>query len=136
MRRPIHVPGTDPAPSYTPAMAAGEFVFVSGQLGINHVTGVLEEGVEAQTARALENLAALLAAAGASLSDLVKTTVLVRRIEDGSAVAGVCNRYFPEPRPARSMYAVAALPRGALVEIEGIALAFAAGPVADPPRRS
>jgi 2-iminobutanoate/2-iminopropanoate deaminase len=127
MRQPIRVPGVDPAPSYTPAMAAGGFVFVSGQLGIDPVTGVLEAGVEAQTARALENLSALLAAAGASLADLVKTTVLLVRSEDGAAVAGVCNRYLAEPRPARSMYTVAALPRGALVEIDGIAVAGAGG---------
>jgi 2-iminobutanoate/2-iminopropanoate deaminase len=130
MRQPIRLPGADPTPSYTPAIAAGGFVFVSGQLGLDPVTEVMGDGVEAQTARAIENLSALLATAGASLGDLVKTTVLLARSEDGAAVARVCNRYFPEPRPARSMYTVTALPRGALVEIEGIAVTGAAGPTA------
>jgi 2-iminobutanoate/2-iminopropanoate deaminase len=121
-RTPLRIPGTDPAPSYSPAIAADGFVFISGQLGLDPETEVMADGVEAQAAQALENVASLLAVAGLSLSDLVRTTVLLTRMEDGAAVAAVCSRHLSEPRPARSMYAVAALPRGALVEIDGIAI--------------
>src|SRR5688572_15176901 len=112
MRQPLQQPGTNPATSYSPAIVAGDFVFVSGQLGLDPVTETLVEGVEAQAARALENISALLATVDSSLDDLVKTTILLSDMNDGAAVAAVCNQYLSEPRPARSMYTVVALPRG------------------------
>lgn len=121
MRHEVKIPGSNPPTSYSPGIAAGSFVFISGQLGLDPETEVLADGVEAQAEQALANIAGLLAAAGVTFADVVKTTVLLTDLADGSAVAAVCSRHFPEPRPARSMYAVAALPRGALVEIETIA---------------
>jgi 2-iminobutanoate/2-iminopropanoate deaminase len=121
MRHEVKIPGSTPPPSYSPGIAAGGFVFISGQLGLDPETEVLADGAEAQAEQALANVSGLLAVAGLTFADVVKTTVLLTDLADGSAVATVCSRHFPEPRPARSMYAVAALPRGALVEIETIA---------------
>ena len=107
---------------YSQAIAAGGFVFCSGQIGLDPTSGELVEGgVEAQADRALRNLAAVLDAAGAAMADVVKTTVFLADIGDFGAVNGVYARHMPEPPPARSTFAVGALPKGALVEIEAIA---------------
>jgi 2-iminobutanoate/2-iminopropanoate deaminase len=107
---------------YSQAIAADGFVFCSGQVGLDPTTGELVEGgIEAQADRALRNLAAVLDAAGAAMADVVKTSVFLADIGDFAALNAVYARHMPEPPPARSTFAVGALPKGALVEIEAIA---------------
>jgi 2-iminobutanoate/2-iminopropanoate deaminase len=108
---------------YSPAIKAGPFVFVSGQLGIVPASGNLAEGgVEAETRQALTNLRSLLEAAGSGLINVVKTTVFLRDINEFSRMNAVYAEFFTENMPARSAFQVAALPRAAAVEIEAIAL--------------
>ncbi|MDH5243387.1 MAG: RidA family protein [Chloroflexota bacterium] len=121
-----HAVSTAGAPAaigpYSQAIASGELVFCSGQLGLDPATGELVDGgVEAQAERALRNLTAVLDAAGMTFGDVVKTTVFLARIEDFAAVNGIYAAFMPDPAPARSTFAVGALPKGGLVEIEAIA---------------
>lgn len=106
---------------YSQAIAVDGFVFCSGQLGLEPVSGELVEGVAAQAERALRNLSAVLDAAGMTLGDVVKTTIFLADMADFAAVNEVYARFLPDPPPARSTVAVAALPKGGLVEIEAIA---------------
>lgn len=102
---------------------SGELVFVSGQLPIDPATGEFPgETISEQTKQSLENVAAILAAAGAELSDVVKTTVLLADIRDFAAMNEVYSAYFMGVCPARAAFQVAALPRGAKVEIEAFAI--------------
>jgi len=120
---------TNGAPSaigpYSQAIVAGGFVHCSGQIALDPTNGQLIEGdVSAQTERALENLKAVLAAAGSDLSKVVKCNVFLISMEDFGAVNKVYGRYFPgDTPPARSTVAVAQLPRNALVEIDCLAMA-------------
>lgn len=108
---------------YSVGVKAGQFVFASGQLGFDPATGnIVEGGVEAETRQALTNLGNILDAAGTSLAHVVKTTVFLRDIADFTRMNGVYGEFFTENPPARSAFQVAALPRGAAVEIEAIAL--------------
>jgi 2-iminobutanoate/2-iminopropanoate deaminase len=107
---------------YSPAVAAGEILYCSGQLGIDPMSGELESGVKAQAERAITNLKALLAAAGLSLSDVVKTTVFLADMADFALVNEVYASHFAAPYPARSAVQAAALPKGGRVEIEAIAV--------------
>lgn len=120
-----HAISTSGAPSaigpYSQAIASDGFVFCSGQLGLDPSSGELVDGIEAQTERALRNLAAVLDAAGLTMDDVVKTTIFLARIADFAAVNAVYARHMPEPPPARSTFAVGALPKDGLVEIEAIA---------------
>src|ERR1700730_16001210 len=117
---------TDKAPAalgpYSQAIVAGGFVFCSGAVGIDPATGAAPAGGEAQTQQALVNLAAILAAAGASMGDLVKTTIFYAHVEDFPAINTVYARHMPDPPPARSAPANVALPRGLLVSIDAIAI--------------
>jgi 2-iminobutanoate/2-iminopropanoate deaminase len=107
---------------YSQGIAVDGFVFCSGQIGLDPATGELVAGgVEAQADRALRNLTAVLDAAGLAMADVVKTTLFLADIDDFGAVNTVYARHMPEPPPARSTFAVGALPRGALVEVEAIA---------------
>ena len=107
---------------YSQAIEAGGFVFVSGQIPLIPATGELVEGsVEVQTARVLENLKAILEAAGSSLENVVKTTVYITNMEDFAKVNGIYGQYFQENPPARVCVEVSKLPKGALVEIDVIA---------------
>ena len=107
---------------YSQAIDTGTHVFCSGQLGLDPAAGVLVgEGIAAQTERALQNLGNVLAAAGLGHADVVKTTCFLVDMADFAAFNEVYARFFPEPPPARSTVAVAALPRAARVEIEAIA---------------
>ena len=107
---------------YSQAIASGPFVFCSGQLGLDPATGELVEGgVEAQAERALKNLSAVLDAAGVSWSNVVKTTIFLADIADFATVNAVYLQHMPDPPPARSTFAVGALPKGGLIEIEAIA---------------
>jgi 2-iminobutanoate/2-iminopropanoate deaminase len=118
--------GTSGAPAaigpYSQAIAAGDLVFCSGQVGLDPSTGELVPGgVEAEAERALRNLAAVLDAAGLGYADVVKTTIFLADIADFTAVNTVYGRHMPDPPPARSTVGVAGLPRGARVEIEAVA---------------
>ena len=117
---------TDAAPSaigpYSQGMRAGALVFTAGQVGSEPSTGVLAEGVAAQADRALRNLSAVLDAAGTGLDRVVKTTVFLTDMADFAAMNEVYARHFSAPYPARSTVAVRALPKGAAVEIEAIAM--------------
>lgn len=114
---------------YSQAVVAGGLVFTAGQVGLDPGTGaVVPGGVAAETARALENLRAVLAAAGSGLDRVVKTTVFLTDMADFAAMNEVYARVFGSHRPARSTVAVAALPRGAKVEIEAVAEREAAHP--------
>ncbi|HEY3524004.1 MAG TPA: RidA family protein [Candidatus Limnocylindrales bacterium] len=107
---------------YSQAIAVGDLVFCSGQVGLDPATGELVEGgIEAQAERALRNLAAVLDAAGVTFGDVTKVTIFLADIGDFAAVNAVYGRFMPDPPPARSTFAVAALPKGARVEIEAIA---------------
>jgi 2-iminobutanoate/2-iminopropanoate deaminase len=112
---------------YSQGIATDGLVFCSGQIGIDPATGELLDGIEAQTDRALRNLAAVLDAAGASFGDVLKTTIFLADIGDFAAVNAVYASHMPDPPPARSTFAVGALPKAALVEIEMIAQRPAAG---------
>lgn len=120
-----HAISTGGAPAalaaYSQAIRSGDMVFCAGQLGMDPATGQLVEGIEAQTERALKNLASVLDAAGLSFDDVVKTTCFLADINDFGAFNGVYVRFMPDPPPARSTFQVAALPLGGLVEIEAIA---------------
>lgn len=106
---------------YSQAIDADCFVFCSGQLGLDPITGQLLESVEDQAERALLNLEAVLAAAGLTTADVVKTTIFLADMASFAAVNAVYEAHFKAPAPARSTVGVAALPRGAAVEIEAIA---------------
>lgn len=106
-----------------PCKTTGEkLLFTSGQLGLDPETGAFAGAdVESQTRRSLENVKAILAAAGLTPADVVKTTVFLTDMNDFAAVNAVYAAYFPEDPPARSCIQVAALPKGGLVEIEAVA---------------
>jgi 2-iminobutanoate/2-iminopropanoate deaminase len=109
---------------YNQAVRAGGFVFCAGQVGFDPASGKLVDGgVEAQARRVMQNLAAVLEAAGSGLDRVVKTTIFVADLGDFAAVNEVYGSFFPEAPPARSTVQVAGLPAGALVEIEAVALA-------------
>lgn len=107
---------------YCHAKLAGNTLYTSGQLGLVPATGQLPQGVEAQAAQALDNLKAVLAAAGMDCGDVVKTTVFLADMGDFAAVNAIYAQYFPGEAPARSCVQVAALPKGALFEIEAVAV--------------
>lgn len=107
---------------YSQGIDAGNLVFVAGQVGRDPETGELPDGIEAQAERVMKNIAAILDAAGLTFADVAKTTVLLVDINDFESVNAVYARYVSDPQPARATYAVAALPLGALVEIEALAV--------------
>jgi 2-iminobutanoate/2-iminopropanoate deaminase len=121
-RQEISAPGAPAAIGpYSQAIAIDGFVFCSGQLGMDPATGKLLDGIANQAERAMVNLESVLAAAGVSLADVVKTTIFLADLADFSTVNEIYSKHVIEPAPARSTVQVAALPRGALVEIEAIA---------------
>ncbi len=107
---------------YSQGIVAGGLVFCSGQLPIDPATGVMPETIEAQAEQSLENVKAILEAAGTSLDNVVKTTCFLADIGDFAAFNAVYSRYFPTNAPARSAVGIAALPKGAKVEVEAIAV--------------
>lgn len=107
---------------YSQAIRAGGFVFTSGSLGLNPSSGELEEGFEAQTERALQNLGEVLDAAGLTFDDVVKTTCFLTDMANFPVFNAIYSRYFTS-KPARSCVAVASLPKGGLVEVEAVAVA-------------
>ncbi|MCD6307567.1 MAG: RidA family protein [Candidatus Latescibacteria bacterium] len=115
----------DPVGPYSQAVRSGGFIFCSGQIALNPETGEMAvNGIEAETALVMDNLKAVLEAAGSSLEKVVKTTIYIRDMGDFSAVNRVYASYFSSSAaPARATVQVAALPKGAGVEIDCIALA-------------
>ena len=116
---------TDNAPAaigpYSQAMMVGNMMYTSGQIALNPATGALAgDSIEAQTEQAIQNLKAVLEAAGSSLKSVVKSTCFLQRMSDFAAFNAVYGQYFPG-KPARSCVEVTALPKGALVEIEAVA---------------
>jgi 2-iminobutanoate/2-iminopropanoate deaminase len=107
---------------YSQAVRSGGFLFCSGQIPLDPATGkMVEGGIEAQTERALRNLEAVLAAGGASLPAVVKTTVYLADLADFPVMNAIYGKFFPENPPARATVQAAKLPAGALVEIDAIA---------------
>ncbi|HYQ16627.1 MAG TPA: RidA family protein [Polyangiaceae bacterium] len=111
-----------PVAAYSQAIASGDLLFCSGQIAIDPKTGeMVGGGIEAETERVLANLKAVLAAAGADLSHVVKTTVYLADFSEFQAMNAIYVRAFPTEPPARATVGVAALPRGAKIELEAIA---------------
>ncbi len=106
---------------YSQAVEAGGALYVSGQLPIDGATGRMAEGIEAQTRQSLTNLGHILAEAGYGFENVVKTTVLLQHISDFAAMNAVYAEFFTSEMPARICFEVAALPVGALVEIDAVA---------------
>ena len=122
MKRIIATPAAPKAVGpYSQAIELNGTLYVSGQLPVNPANGQMPEGVEAQTRQSLKNIGAILTAAGLEYSDIAKTTVLLKDIADFGAMNTVYAEFFPTDKPARMCYQVAALPMGALVEIDAIA---------------
>ena len=119
------VVATDKAPAaigpYSQAIQAGEFLYVSGQIPVDPKTGNVPAEIQAQARQSLENLKAIVEAAGYTLSDVVKTTVFAADIADFAAVNEVYAEYFSREAPARSFVAVKDLPKGVGLEIEAVA---------------
>jgi 2-iminobutanoate/2-iminopropanoate deaminase len=117
---------TDAAPEalgpYSQAIVAGGFVFCSGTTGVDPATGEIPAGIAAQTEQALQNLAAILAAAGTSTEAIVKTTIFYADVADFGVINEIYARHMPTPPPARSAPANVALPRGLLISIDAIAV--------------
>jgi len=119
--------GAKPIGPYSTAIENGDLLFISGQIPLDGATGKLVPGdVSAQARQSMENLKAILAAAGMSFANVVKTTIFLVDMGDFAAVNEVYKSYVTEPFPARSTFAVAALPMGARVEVEMIAARSAA----------
>lgn len=106
---------------YSQAVELNGTLFVSGQLPVNPLDGSMPEGIEAQTRQSLDNIFAILKEAGLGADNVAKTCVLLQDIKDFGAMNAIYAEYFPNDKPARICYQVAALPKGALVEIDAIA---------------
>jgi 2-iminobutanoate/2-iminopropanoate deaminase len=107
---------------YSPAVRAGQLLFVSGQVPLDPATGqMVEGGIAEQTRRVLDNIGALLTAGGRSFADVVRTTIFLADMNDFAAVNEIYGQYFVEPYPARATVQVARLPKDARVEIDVIA---------------
>lgn len=107
---------------YVHGVVAGDFVFTSGQLGLEPATGEMPATVEEQAHLSLKNLGAVLEEGGASYEDVIKTTVYLDDMNDFAAINAIYAEYFKGETPARSCVEVAKLPKGALIEIEAIAV--------------
>jgi 2-iminobutanoate/2-iminopropanoate deaminase len=116
---PVPTPSAPPvAGPYSPAVRAGDWLILSGQVGFDPATGLMAEGIEAQTQKVMENIAAILIDCGASITDVAKTLVFVTDLSDFAVVNQIYGEAMGDHRPARSTVQVAGLPGGALVEIE------------------
>ena len=111
-----------PVGPYSPAVGAGQFVFLSGQIALDEAGQLTADAAPDQARKALENMGLLLSAAGLTFSDVVKTTIFLADMGDFAAVNDVYGEFFAEPYPARSTVQAGALPKGARVEIEAVAL--------------
>ncbi len=121
-RRAVVPSGIHTVGPYSPAVRAGDFLFISGQIPLDPQSGALLQGsIEAQTQRCLEQIKEILAAVGASLADLVKVTIYLVDMKDFEAVNRAYAAYFDLEPPARACVAVSVLPKGARIEIEAVA---------------
>ncbi|GAA8635982.1 RidA family protein [Helicobacter pylori] len=108
---------------YSQAIATNDLVFVSGQLGIDANTGEFKgTDIHSQTTQSMENIKAILKEANLGMDSVVKTTILLKSLDDFAVVNEIYGSYFKEPYPARATFQVAKLPKDALVEIEAIAI--------------
>ncbi|GAA8534377.1 RidA family protein [Helicobacter pylori] len=108
---------------YSQAIATNDLVFISGQLGIDASTGEFRGAdIHSQTTQSMENIKAILKEVGLGMDSVVKTTILLKSLDDFSVVNEIYGSYFKEPYPARATFQVAKLPKDALVEIEAIAI--------------
>ncbi|MGL2646939.1 RidA family protein [Helicobacter pylori] len=108
---------------YSQAIATNDLVFVSGQLGIDATTGEFKgTDIHSQTTQSMENIKVILKEAGLGMDSVVKTTILLKSLDDFAVVNEIYGSYFKEPYPARATFQVAKLPKDALVEIEAIAI--------------
>ncbi|MBK7136033.1 MAG: RidA family protein [Rhodocyclales bacterium] len=105
---------------YSQAVQAGNTVYLSGQIGLDPATMQMAEGIDAQIARVFDNLKAVAAASGGSLADAVKVNIYVTDLANFARVNDVMAQVFSQPYPARATVQVAALPRGALVEVDAV----------------
>ena len=117
---------TEKAPAaigpYSQAIEANGFVFASGQIPVDPATGEVAQGIEAQATQVMENMKNLLEAAGSSLSQVVKTTVFIRSMDDFGTINAIYARYFEKDCPARSCVEISRLPKDVLIEMEAIAV--------------
>jgi len=104
---------------YSQAIRAGKTLYLSGQIGLDPASMQMVEGIEAQAHQVFRNLRAVTQAAGGTLDDMVKVSILMVNLGDFAKVNEIMATYFTQPYPARATYQVAALPRGALIEVEG-----------------
>lgn len=115
---------TDGAPkaigTYSQAVKVGDIVYLSGQIGLDPASMQLVDGIEAQVRRVFDNLSAVAAASGGSLADIVKLNIFLTDLGHFALVNTIMAEYFKEPYPARAAVGVASLPRGALVEADGV----------------
>ena len=107
---------------YSQGIDIGNMIFFSGQIPLDPETGVMPEGIEAQTRRAFDNVKGLLESQNLTFKNVVKTTVFLDNINDFATMNGIYAEYFEEPYPARSAVEVAKLPKGALLEVEVVAV--------------
>jgi reactive intermediate/imine deaminase len=138
MSKDVIATGNAPAAigPYSQAVRVGNTVYLSGQIGLDPATGALRDGLEAQALQVIANLGAVCAAAGGSLDGIVKLTLLLADMADFATVNEILARSFTAPYPARATYQVAALPKGARVEIEGVLILAPGGAAALPGGRS
>jgi len=120
-KRAVTPPGLHTVGPYSPAIRAGDFLFISGQIPLDPQGGLFSGPIEAQTQRCLEQIKEILAAAGGTLKDLVKVTIYLVDMKDFDAVNRAYAAYFDLEPPARACVGVAALPKGARIEIEALA---------------
>ena len=122
----MNVISTDKSPAaigpYSQALTSGNIVFVSGQIPINPETGAMADTIEEQTTQSLKNVENILKAAGLSMKNVIKTSVFLSDLNDFAKVNEIYATFFTSPFPARSCVQVAAIPKGAKVEIECIAI--------------
>ena len=107
---------------YSQAIEANGFVFASGQIPVDPATGEIPQGIEAQAEQVMKNVKNLLAAAGTSTENVVKTTVFIKSMDDFGTINGIYSKYFEKDCPARSCVEVARLPKDVLLEMEAIAV--------------
>ena len=107
---------------YSQGIDIGNMIFFSGQIPLDPETGMMPKGIEAQTRRALDNVKGLLESQNLTFKNVVKTTVFLDNINDFATMNGIYAEYFEEPYPARSAVEVAKLPKGALLEVEVVAV--------------
>ena len=120
-KTPIHSPQAPAAIGpYSQAVRAGDAVYLSGQIGLDPVSGQLVEGIDAQVERVFLNLQAVAAAAGGSLDDMVRITIYLTDLSHFGRVNDAMAKHFSQPYPSRATLGVASLPRGALVEVDAI----------------